>query len=207
MAADIDSTVTSPLGGRDRQREETRKRVYEAALTIFRRDGVVQARIDDIVKLAGVSRGTFYFHFPTKDDVLAELLHESERRVAAAVTALPEATLLADVLQEVGRVIANEWQADPKIFPDVGMVALKLTAVGVTNSKNDPVRSALAPHFRASASRGELNATLPPELVSDFYLVNAFGAALAWSGNPMVPLETVLQAVTSLFLNGATSRS
>src|SRR5205085_7825923 len=57
---------------RDLQREETRHKLYEAALEVFRRDGVAAARIDDITRAVGTSRGTFYFHFPTKEHVLVE---------------------------------------------------------------------------------------------------------------------------------------
>src|SRR5690348_9883326 len=62
---------------RDRQRVETRRRVRDCAVQVFRRDGLAAARIDDIVKAARVSRGTFYFHFPTKEDVIVELLGEA----------------------------------------------------------------------------------------------------------------------------------
>ena len=55
---------------RDRQREETRRRIYLAALDVFRRTGVAPAHIDDIAGAAGVSRASFYFHFPTKEHVL-----------------------------------------------------------------------------------------------------------------------------------------
>jgi AcrR family transcriptional regulator len=51
---------------------ETRRRVYEAAIAEFQRVGVEAARIDDIVSAAGVSWGTFYHYFPTKQDVILE---------------------------------------------------------------------------------------------------------------------------------------
>src|SRR5690606_227101 len=63
---------------RDRQREETHRRLFETALDLFRRDGIEAASIEEIANRAGVSRGTFYFHFPTKDDVLLELIAEKE---------------------------------------------------------------------------------------------------------------------------------
>ena len=41
--------------------------------------------IATIAEQAGVSRGTFYFHFPTKADVLAELRLREERRIVAEI--------------------------------------------------------------------------------------------------------------------------
>lgn len=51
---------------------ETRRRVYSAALAEFERAGVEAARIEDIVAAAGVSWGTFFHYFPSKDEVVLE---------------------------------------------------------------------------------------------------------------------------------------
>ena len=72
--------------------------MYEAALSIFRRDGVAEARIEDIAEMAGVSRATFYFHFPTKELVLLEHLRQSETRTALLLDALPDSASLELVL-------------------------------------------------------------------------------------------------------------
>ena len=68
------------IRSRERQREDTRQRIYDAAMEIFRRDGFEVARVDDVAKAAGVSHGTFYFHFATKDEVLIQCLRASEAR-------------------------------------------------------------------------------------------------------------------------------
>lgn len=198
-AADLQQVAT----GRDRQREETRRRVREAALDVFRRDGLSAARIDDIVKAAGVSRGTFYFHFPTKEDVIIEVLRESEHRVAAAVTALPKGTPVRTVLETVCGHIAEEWEHEPRLFPDVGAVAVRRAAAAFREGQSDPVSLVLSDIFRAAAKRKELTSGLAPEVLGDFFLVNAFAAALAWCAHPLVPLHTVLTAVIDIFLNGA----
>lgn len=64
----------SKLTKRDIQRIETRNLVFEAALDEFKRVGVANAQIEAIVKKANVSIGTYYRYFPSKDDVLFELM-------------------------------------------------------------------------------------------------------------------------------------
>ncbi len=188
---------------RRQQREETRQRVYEAALEVFRKDGVVASRIEDITDRAGVSRGSFYFHFPTKEQVLLERARVSERRIAAVLMTMADDTPLEDVLAAFGREFTREWQADPRIFPEAGMVALRYTSEAMAQGRVEPVRGALASHFRAAAERGEISSAVPADLLSDFFLVNSFGAALAWSGNPeRLGLDAVLASVAYLFLNG-----
>jgi AcrR family transcriptional regulator len=69
--------------GRDAQRQQTRERVYAAALAEFKRTGLAAADVRDIAAAAGVARGTFYFHFPTKEHVLAEFERQEEARLVA----------------------------------------------------------------------------------------------------------------------------
>ena len=197
---------SEPPAKRDLQREETRSRVYESALEIFRRDGVVEARIDDIARLAGVSRGTFYFHFATKELVLAERLRVGERKIIAMLSSLPQKTRLIAVLDRVAAAMAEEWQADPKIFPEVGMVAVRITAARVPGDETDTVRAALTGHVANAMERDEINPMLPADVVSDIFLVNIFAAALSWCGNPVLPLRDVLQHVVQLFLHGVANK-
>src|ERR1700747_1676263 len=79
------STNVLKLRRRDKQREDTRNRLFEAALAEFRRVGFANAQIDDIVRAAGVARGTFYFHFPTKEHVLVELERAEEVKIVAGL--------------------------------------------------------------------------------------------------------------------------
>src|ERR1700684_2899388 len=121
----MESPTAPRLRSRERQREDTRQRIYDAAMEIFRRDGFEVARVDDVAKAAGVSHGTFYFHFATKDEVLIQCLRASEMRVAASIDAVSEGASLLDVLDAASTAIAEEWTGDPKLFPDVATVALR----------------------------------------------------------------------------------
>ncbi len=55
---------------RDLQRQQTYQRLFDAALTEFARVGVDDTKINKICEQVGVAKGTFFFHFPTKDHVL-----------------------------------------------------------------------------------------------------------------------------------------
>src|SRR5215470_11560344 len=76
------SATVAAYPNRTRQRLETRDRIFEVALAEFRRVGVSAAEIERIVKAAGVARGTFYLHFPTKDHVLIELQRRRQSALA-----------------------------------------------------------------------------------------------------------------------------
>jgi AcrR family transcriptional regulator len=58
------------MRARQQRSVDTRQRLYEAAMAEFERVGVAEARVEDIVATAGVSWGSFFHHFPRKEDVL-----------------------------------------------------------------------------------------------------------------------------------------
>lgn len=67
-------------GLRAAQREFTRARFIESAITEFGARGYARTTVDDIVTRAGATRATFYLHFKSKADILLEL---NERVLAA----------------------------------------------------------------------------------------------------------------------------
>ena len=71
------------MGVREAQRLQTRARVFDAALAEIGRSGLAGADVAAIAAAAGVVRGTFYFHFPTKEHVLVELERAEEAKIVA----------------------------------------------------------------------------------------------------------------------------
>lgn len=52
------------------RRGRTRARLVQGALRVFAERGIDASVIDDLIRTAGVSRGTFYNYFRTNDDLL-----------------------------------------------------------------------------------------------------------------------------------------
>jgi AcrR family transcriptional regulator len=188
---------------RDKQREETRRRLYLAALEVFRRDGIQNCRIDDIARRAEVSRAAFYFHFPTKEAVVVELIHESEKPIAEALLALDPKTPILQVLETLAVEMSKSWQNEASLLVAMATVGLTMNANHLQDREYQPVRDFLAKRFATASERGELSPVLPPEVLSDFFLVNCLAAMVAWVGAPMLPLEVVLRGVVQLFFTGA----
>lgn len=51
---------------------ETKKRLFETALSLFSQYGYNKVTVEDITRVAGFSKGTFYSYFQTKEHVLLE---------------------------------------------------------------------------------------------------------------------------------------
>ena len=56
--------------------EATRRALLEAALRIFARDGFEASRIEDIAAATGHTRGAFYAHFSSKEDLFFALYEQ-----------------------------------------------------------------------------------------------------------------------------------
>jgi TetR/AcrR family transcriptional repressor of uid operon len=148
------------------QRRETRQRVYAAAVTEFRQAGMAAADVSVIAREAGVARGTFYFHFPTKEHVLAELERHEEARLAAQLEkflarphdlpgALNEVVrLMAQMERRVGKTLFREMLAlhfspnRPEVLPgteqwaDYPMMTLVVRAIGLARDRGETYQEA-----------------------------------------------------------------
>jgi AcrR family transcriptional regulator len=83
-------TSGTPAAGRElrAQGRRTMRRLLDAGLRVFARRGYHAARVDDIVRAARTSHGTFYLYFTNKEDLLRAL----------AVDCAHDLTALADTI-------------------------------------------------------------------------------------------------------------
>ena len=54
--------------------EATRRTILDAAYELFYRKGFTRVGVDEVAALAKVTKRTLYYHFTSKDDLLAEVL-------------------------------------------------------------------------------------------------------------------------------------
>jgi AcrR family transcriptional regulator len=81
-----------------RTRPDTRRQeLVEAALAVFAARGVASTSVDDIVKAAGVAKGTFYLYFNTKDDAVTAVAERMVIGVGERIEALASTPELSPV--------------------------------------------------------------------------------------------------------------
>ncbi|HEY1632606.1 MAG TPA: TetR/AcrR family transcriptional regulator [Rhizomicrobium sp.] len=105
-----------------RRKEARPSEILEAALAAFTEKGLAGARMDDIARRAGVTKGTLYLYFKSKDDLFRALLSESfGERLRFARDLVDRfdgssAELLATILRVVGDFVATtDHVALPKL--------------------------------------------------------------------------------------------
>lgn len=123
---------------RRRRREETRQRLMEAAISVFAGAGFERATVDEIVRQAGFSKGAFYVHFESKDDLFRAMLeerisHQLETFRLGVDHSLPVAHNLRTILGAVFGLVREDPLWAP-LFLEFGAHA----------ARNDNVRRRLA---------------------------------------------------------------
>ena len=75
------------MSTRAEQKEQTRRRIVDAAGRGFRKGGFVGLGVDGLAKEAGVTSGAFYVHFGSKTDAFREAVHQGMQELKQGVLA------------------------------------------------------------------------------------------------------------------------
>lgn len=55
---------------------KTKRKIFNTAIKLFSEKGYDNASVEDITAIAGVAKGSLYYHFSKKEDIFDMLLHE-----------------------------------------------------------------------------------------------------------------------------------
>jgi len=98
QAAKTAASSTTAGGGPAQERtlrsqgKKTLRKLLDAAIVVFDERGYHAARVDDIVRVAKTSHGTFYLYFSSKDDLFRALLADVGEEMVALSELLPPIT-------------------------------------------------------------------------------------------------------------------
>ena len=198
--------------GREAQRKQTRQRVYAAAIAEFKRVGMAEADVGVIVKDAGVARGTFYFHYPTKEHVLAELERSEEARVAAQFTRFTaEPHDVAEVLGEVVRLLtAVERRVGRVLFRE--MLGLHFSPrrpdvlPGADEWADYPLMMLVIEAVERARERGEVYPGASALHTAQFFMLGLYAMLITSDGQPKTARAATLDNFVATVLRGIESR-
>lgn len=161
------------VGPRTRKGVQTRARLVEAAKGVFEDHGFRDARISDISKRAGLSHGSFYHYFESKEEVFREIVETLQDRVsghAVVGTGLLDASVrlsLHDRLRASNRAFLEDYRAEAKIMGVIEQVARYDRDVAATRLDRTMAYTArAAAGIRHLQSRGLADEGLDPDVVA-----------------------------------------
>lgn len=81
--------MASPLGLRERKKQQTRQQIFEAARKLFQEKGFERVSVAEIARLADVSEVTVFNYFPSKEDLFYGGMAFFEEDLIEAVRSRP----------------------------------------------------------------------------------------------------------------------
>ena len=170
---------------------ENRARIIEAARAVHR-ERQTSLKLNAIAKRAGVGQGTLYRHFPTREDLLAEVYRQDVDELVAAAPALlaehePQSTRCVRLVRPRGRLRARSsagcsprsrsavWQdLSAHSLGPIGDAVTTLLDAGKSRRHRSgadvDARDVILPHRLSDTSRCRPNGTPAPEHLLDIIL-------------------------------------
>ena len=174
----------------EQARAARREQIISAGLVCFARDGYHTATMADVAAQAGVSKGTPYLYFASKEALFLALHEEWDcgagRRIDAAVAALPEAGRHSprQVLHAIAAGIAAHVQAEPdtcRVLMEARSLAAHEPAVAAAVRAGDArSQQRLEELITAGVQVGEWPPGTDPALSARLFTAGLYGLMAQW---------------------------
>ena len=189
---------------RHAQKEQTRALLVDAALRVFAERGYEEATVEDIAAAAGYSKGAYYFHFASKEDIFLELLDRWIDEQTGHLRAFEEATPAAAALLETLEVFLAYQERDsvwPLLLVEFWAQARRHEAVrrGLDRAYTT-WRRMLAQSFRRAADSGLLSPRTDPDAAAGLVLTTHDGLAVEICVDPKGARSVSLRRVVGALL-------
>ncbi len=177
---------------RDRQREATKRRLFEASLKEIAEHGLEGASVDLVTAAAGTSRTAYYFHFPKKEAVLEVLAQQFSTSTACRLEALGTPSL-EQLLGAFDECVCEFWAGRRRLAAETATVWLGERPNGQMN------HTLLTLVHKATSIDPNQAIQLVDRLVISHWIM-----VLKWGLGGLESLEAGLRTLTDVFLFGAT---
>jgi len=112
-------TLAAPSPRRTRRKEARPGEILAAALALFAEHGFAATRLEDVARRAGLSKGTIYLYFPTKEALFRAVVRQGVVPNIAAMEALAASHTgsTAALLGEIATRMLSLTESDLAVIP------------------------------------------------------------------------------------------
>ena len=196
-------------GPRSRKGVQTRARLLDAAKEIFEENGFLEARISDIAKRAGLSHGSFYHYFDSKEQIFREVAEQLDDRLSEPMESVifaPDAE--ADPrarLHTALRKHLESYREEARIMGVIEQVARYDEHVSaVRSARSARHRDAIAHSIRQMQRRRIADPTLDPDFAATALgaMTERFADMWLVQGFLECDLDDAADTLAALIVNG-----
>jgi len=177
------STSTAITSRRHRRAEDTRQRLFRAALDLFAQRGFADTTVEDITNAADVGKGTFFNYFPSKDHILLAFADMQLAKLQSTVEHLrATGQSIPKFLRTLGIRMTEEPGRNPSMVRALLLANLSSTPVREAMRINQARGQEILTEFVAiGQQRGEIRSDLPAKDLATVFRQTVFGTLLIWS--------------------------
>ncbi|MFD9888159.1 TetR/AcrR family transcriptional regulator [Amycolatopsis sp. NPDC059027] len=191
----------APTGSRlERRKQQTRQRLYTAALELFAARGFDATTYDEIAQRADVARQTAFNYFPRKEDFIKAWVEHRRERLRELLTETafrraPAAEQLAAHLRALAK-----FNEDDRHLRDTLAATL---SISMDMMVGEPPPDAFAESIRLGQEHGEFDPAVDPELAAEVIFDSYLCTLGRWlRQDTPAPLGELLLAKLSVILDG-----
>lgn len=191
---------------RKKQAAATKKKIYESAVKLMREKGLDNFTVDEVVDIAGVSKGTFYVHFKSKYSLIAEHVIAVDKDYESFYRSMPDYMKTSEKLMVFADKIADV------MINDVGYgtmrtiyeVALKKAdGTGAILSTNRKLNTIFKEIIVLGIERNEFREDIDADLAANHLVMGIRGMTFHWCANhPAFDLKKNVAFLFEIMISG-----
>jgi AcrR family transcriptional regulator len=210
------SAVATKARGRppasQRTAAESRAALLDAAATVFAAKGFRAATVDDVVRAARLSKGTFYWHFPSKDDLFLALVDERlDQPVRELMASSSAASLEESMANAMGAGLAALFVGERDLvllLHEYWSAAARDEPMAARyRAREDALRRALADALSERHRRSGVPMAMAPDDLAQAFLSLAHGLSITAVVHPAAVPADLFGEVASLIYDGMVLRA
>src|SRR5258708_13205370 len=200
-------SILSPQERRQRNREEMKHAILEAARRVMREDGVAALNLQEVARRVGVRAPSLYEYFPGKMALYDALFRMGVRLLAERMNHFPESP---DSFWARAQAVLENYMTFAQEYPELYQLVQERPVPGFVPSEESiqdsrPLLTILDPIVEKSIHRGSLALGITVSQARDLFLAMMHGlTALHMATEPELPagsgrFGSLLPAALALF--------
>ena len=175
------------MTARKLQAIETKKKIYQCADELFRQYGFENVTVDDIMEKVGMSKGTFFVHYASRDALLAayisEFVNRADTDYESFLETFSERTATSDILMAMVERIADN------ITENIGYEHIEIAYriqlektldTGMLLNHDRKIYKVFSSLVNRGMQTGEFRTDIPAESIADHLVMAMRGATYEW---------------------------